>query len=171
MHGDDPQLAKNYGTNDRFLRYKHIAEYFFMDTFMETQKGGKSSRGNTCCQLFVSDKGYLFAVPMRSRKEVFSAVKRFAKEVSAPDALICDPIAEHKSMKLKYYLNEIGTSLCLLEEGTPWANKAELFIGILKEAVRKDMKESGSPIPFWDYCVERRVRISNLTAKRRFNLK
>ena len=119
VHGDDPQLAKNYGTNDRLLRYKHIAEYFFMDTFMATQKGGKSSRGNTCCQLFVSDKGYLFSVPMRAGKEVFSAVKRFAKEVGAPDSLICDPIAEHKSMKLKSYLNEIGTSLRLLEEGTP----------------------------------------------------
>ena len=33
------------------------------------------------------------------------------------------------------------------------------------------MKESGSPIPFWDYFVERRVRIYNLTTKNCFNLR
>ena len=60
---------------------------------------------------------------------------------------------EHKSNELKPFLNEIGTLLHLLEEGTPWANKAELFIGILKEAVCRDMKESGSPIPFWDFVL------------------
>jgi hypothetical protein len=55
--------------------------------------------------------------------------------------------------------------LQVLEEGTPWANKAELYIGLIKEAVRKDMKESDCPLVSWDYCVERRARINNLTAK------
>jgi hypothetical protein len=40
---DDPKLSRNYGTNDRMLRYKHINEYFFMDTFFATKKAGKSS--------------------------------------------------------------------------------------------------------------------------------
>ena len=35
----DPTLARNYGTNDRMLRYKRINEYFFMDTYMATKKG------------------------------------------------------------------------------------------------------------------------------------
>ena len=52
----DPTLSRNYGTNDRMLRYWHIQDYFFMDTFFATKKGGRSSRGHTCCQLFVTDK-------------------------------------------------------------------------------------------------------------------
>ena len=55
-------------------------------------------------------------------------------------------------------------------EGTPWANKAKLYIGLIKEAVRKDMKASDCPPAFWDYCVERRTRINNLTAKDLFTL-
>ena len=55
--------------------------------------------------------------------------------------------------------------LKLLERRTKWANLAELFIGLLKEAVRKDMKDSDSPLKFWDYCAERRALINNLTAK------
>jgi hypothetical protein len=40
----------------------------------------------------------------------------------------------------------------------------------MKEAVRKDMKESDCPLVLWDYCVERRARINNLTAKDIFKL-
>jgi hypothetical protein len=58
----------------------------------------------------------------------------------------------------------------VLEEGTPWANKAELYIGLIKEAVRKDMKESNCPFVLWDYCIERRACTNNLTAKDIFKL-
>ena len=81
VHTTDPKISKNYGTNDRMLRYKKINEYFYMDTLIATSKGGKSIRGNTCGQLFVTDKGYIYFVPMRSRSEVLLAVKQFAKEV------------------------------------------------------------------------------------------
>ena len=32
-----------------------------------------------------------------------------------------------------------GTTLRALEEGTPWSNKTDPYIGLIKEAVRKDM--------------------------------
>ena len=32
------------------------------------------------------------------------------------------------------------------------------------------MKESDSPLPFWDYCVEHRAQINNLTANVTFSL-
>jgi hypothetical protein len=167
---NDPKLSRNYGTNDRMLRYKRINEYFFMDTFFATKKAGKSSRQNTCCQLFVTDKGFVYVVPMKSKSEVLQAVKEFAKEIGAPEAIICDAAREQKSKSLRKFLGEIGTTLRVLEEGTPWANKAELYIGLIKEAVRKDMKDSYCPLAFWDYCVERRARINNMTAKDLFKL-
>ena len=46
-------LSRNYSTNDRMLRYKRIHQYFFTDTFFATSKARKSSRGNSCMQLFV----------------------------------------------------------------------------------------------------------------------
>jgi hypothetical protein len=50
----NPELSRNYGTNDRKLRCKRIRDYFYMDTFFATKKGGKASRGHTCYQLFVT---------------------------------------------------------------------------------------------------------------------
>ena len=72
--------------------------------------------------------------------------------------------------ELQQFLTEIGSTLRLLEDTTPWVNKVELYIGIIKEAVRKDIKESDCPLSLWDYFLERRVRIHNLTSKGRFNL-
>ena len=166
----DPMLLRNYGTNDHMLRYKRIQDYFFMDTFFATKKGGRSSRGHTCCQLFVTDKGFLYVVPMRRKSEVLQALKQFAKEIGAPTSIIADMSGEQMSHYVRKFCNDIGTTLQALEEGTPWSNKAELYIGLLKEAVRKDMCKSNSPMILWDYCVEQRARINNLTAKDNFKL-
>ena len=78
---------------------------------------------------------------------------------------LCDMSKEQTSADMRVFLNDIGTTLRALEEGTPWANKAELYIKLTKEAVRKDMRETNSPLVFWDFCLERRVRIYNLTAR------
>jgi hypothetical protein len=85
---------------------------------------------------------------MKSKSEVLQAVKQFAKEIGAPDAIICDMAGEQTSNALKRFCQEIGTTLRVLEEGTPWENKTELYVGLIKEAVRKDMKESDCPLPF-----------------------
>ena len=147
------------------LQYRRIEDHFFMDTLFATKNGGKSSRGNTCCQLFVTDKGFLHVVPMERKSKVYMAVKMFAKEIGVLNAIVCDMAKEQMSAELKGFLNDIGTTLHALEEGTPWVNKAELYIKLMKEAVQKDMRESHSPLPFWDYCLERRVRVYNLTAR------
>jgi hypothetical protein len=119
-----------------------------MDTFFATKKAKKSSHGHTCCQLFVTDKGFVYVVPMKSKTEVLQAVKQFAKEIGAPDAIISDAAGEQSSHNLRKFCSEIGTMLRYLEEGTPWSNKAELYIGLIKEAVCKDMKDSDCPLSF-----------------------
>ena len=73
---EDPALSHNCSSNDRMLRYNRLDTHFFMDTFYATKKKGlKSTRGNTCCQLFVTDKGYIYVVPMRKESEVLLALK------------------------------------------------------------------------------------------------
>ena len=97
-----------------------------MDTFFATSKAVKSSIGNTCCQLFVSDKGFVFVVPMKSTSEVPLALKLFAKEIGSPDTIICDAAGEQKSKEVRKFCHQIGTTLRYLEESTPWANLSEL---------------------------------------------
>ncbi len=127
-----------------------------MNTVIVTS-AAKSLRGNVCAQRFVSDRGFVAFYPMKKQQEVHLAVKQFVKEVGAPEVLVCDPHPAQIKQEVRKFCTQIGTTLKVLEAKTQWANHAELFIGYMKEATRKDMHSSGSPLVLWDYCMERRA--------------
>ena len=81
------------------LRYRRIKSYFFVDTFYVTKKA-ESSRGYTCLQIFVSDKGYVFIAAMKNVSEFPKALKMFAKELGVPEAIIADSHKCHKSKEV-----------------------------------------------------------------------
>ena len=56
-----------------------------------TDTNAKYTGGNTIMQFFVSDKGFVYIVPMKSRGELHLALKMFAKEIGVPLSLILDP--------------------------------------------------------------------------------
>ena len=56
-------------------------------------------------------------------------------------------------------------TLRILEESTQWANRAKLYIGIIKQAVKNDLRQSNTPLYLWDYCVQRRALIHNLVPR------
>ena len=165
----DSSLSRNFGTNDRMVRYRQLDSTFFTDTMYVTAKA-KSTRGNTCAQLFVSDKALLVGYPMRDTKSYLNSLKIFAKEVGAPRTLVCDAHPTQTKREVRDFLAQIGTTLRVLEANTQWANRAELYVGLLKEAIRKDMRDTNSPLVLWDYCLERRVLIFQVTAKKLFQL-
>jgi hypothetical protein len=165
----DSSLSRNAGTNDRAVRYTRLNSTFFTDTMFAT-KPAKSLRGNTCCQVFFSDVDYMAVYPMKKESEYPLALKLFAKEVGAPNILVCDGSKTQNQRDVKTFLTQIGTTLKTLEAETQWANRAELGVGLIKESTRKDLRDSGSPIVLWDYCMERRALIYNVTSKKLFQL-
>eukprot|EP00957_Ditylum_brightwellii_P211918 15366755-Ditylum_brightwellii.AAC.2 len=100
-----------------------------MDTFFATKKVDTTTR-----------------ILLKSKGEVLLEVKKIAKEVGAPDAFIRDAAGEQTSHPVRAFCAEILTMLRVLEKETPWANKAELYIGLIKETVLKDIKESNCPL-------------------------
>ena len=75
-------------------------------------------------KLFVTDKGFFHVIPMTKKSEVTMALKMFAKDIGAPDAIICDAAREQISKEVHDFYHKIGTSIHVMEEGTPWANRA-----------------------------------------------
>ena len=51
------------------------------------------------------------------------------------NAIISDMSGEQTSKDLRKFCAEISTTLKFFEEGTLWSNKAELYIGLIKEAL------------------------------------
>ena len=166
----DPTLDRRYSTNDRVLRYKRLNTFFFTDTFFATSKGGKSSRGNTCVQLFVTDKGYVCLIPMKKEADAHKAYRQFFKRIGVPDAIISDGAKAQVQGETKTLCNNVGTTIRQLERDTPWSNRAELYVGLIKRAIKKEMKAMDSPLALWDYCAQRCATVNNVTAKNLFQL-
>ena len=89
---------------------------------------------------------------MKSVSEFTKALKMFAKEVGLPEAIIADSHKCHNSKEVRQFCHKNGTTLRVLEGSTQWANRAEFYVGLFKEAVRKDMFQEPPPLVFWDYC-------------------
>ena len=64
--------------------------FFFSDTLF-VMSSAKSSHGNICSHRFVSDKGFVALYLMKKQSDYFLALKQFAKDVGAPDVLVCGP--------------------------------------------------------------------------------
>ncbi len=163
----DNTLSRHFTSNDRMLRYRRIQSAFYTDTMFATKKA-ESLRKNSCCQVFVSDKGFVAVYPMQSQEEFPTALHWFCKQVGVPVDLVCDAHRAQTSREVRRFCNQVGTTLRILEKGTPWANRAELYIGLLKEAVRKDMRATHSPMVLWDYAMERRALIHNAVPRSLF---
>ena len=131
----DSSLSRNAGTNDRAVRYRRISSKFFTDTLFAT-KMAKSLRGNTCAQIFVSDKDFIALYPMKKEAEYFLALKEFSKDVGAPDVLVCDSAKTQKKREVKDFCTQIGTTLNILEAETQWANRSELWVGLVNPPAR-----------------------------------
>jgi hypothetical protein len=63
--------------------------------------------GDTCCQLFATDKGFVYAVPMKRKWEVLLAMKQFAKEIGAPDAFVADMSSEQMSKEANAFCKKL----------------------------------------------------------------
>ena len=165
----DSTISRKFGTNDRMLRYRRINSHFFSDTFYATGSA-TSIRGYSCMQIFVSDKGFVKVYGMKSPSEFINALKMFCKEVGVPNAFVVDPHRSQKSDEVRQFCHQIGSTLRILEESTQHANRGELYIGLVKEKVRKDMRATNSPVKLWCYATERQAQIFTLSAKDLFQL-
>ena len=101
---------------------------------------------------------------MVSKGEFPKALKEFCKEVGVPRDLIVGPSGEQTSSEVKRFCHNVAMNLKTLEENAQRANLAELYVGIMKSASNRDLRETGCPLTLWCYATEWRVRVHNVTA-------
>ena len=57
-----------------------------------------------------------------------------------------------------------------LERGTPWSNRAEGNVGIVKSEILLDLKESNYPMVLWCNAAEQRGKILTITSRNIYSL-
>ena len=80
----------------------------------------KSTRDNTCCQAFVSDKGFVAVYPMESQSEFETALYWFCKQIGVPVSLVMDAHRTQRSNNTKRFCDQVSVTLRILEKGVPW---------------------------------------------------
>ena len=61
-------------------------------------------------------------------------------------------MAQKNNRKNKFW-HQVGITLRILEAGTLWANCAELYVGLFKESVCRDLRMTNVPMVLWYYCM------------------
>ena len=69
---------------------------------------------------------------MKSQTEFQTAIHWLCIHVGAQVDLIIDGYKSKTSSEIRQFCSQVITTLMTLEIGTPWANRAELYIGLLK---------------------------------------
>ena len=111
---DTGSFSRNFSPNDRMLRYKRINCAFFTDTYSVTGKA-KSTRGNTMMEIFVSDKGFVYMVPMKYRGEFHLALNIFDEYIGVKISLILESSGEKTYAIVTKMCHKMGTTLKILE--------------------------------------------------------
>ena len=64
---------------------------------------------------------------------------------------MADGVKEQVKGEVLKLCHQMGYEICELEQGTSYSNRAERYVGILKEKVLREMKRTKSPMELWDY--------------------
>ena len=69
---------------------------------------------------------------MRSQTEFNYALHWFCEKFGVPDTLVVDGHKFQTSNPVKRFCDQVGMTFRILETETPWSNRAELYIILLK---------------------------------------
>ena len=86
-----------------------------MDDLFATSKYGRSYWGHTCCQLFITNRGFVYVVPIKLKGEVLHEIEQFSKEIDATEATICGAGGEQTSNNIRKFCRDFGTTLKIFE--------------------------------------------------------
>ncbi len=63
---------------------------------------------------------------MKKHSDILQAIKHFTKAIGAPNAIICDTSKAQTSQAVRQLCGDMGTTLRVLGENTPWAKKGRI---------------------------------------------
>jgi hypothetical protein len=162
-----PSLSRRFNTNDRMLRYSRISCDMFMDTYFSKVT---SIRGYKMAQMFSTDFNFIHIENLKKRVDLPQALKHMFKNVGVPNAIVADGAKEQVKGDSLRLCQFSSCTVKELEKGTPWANRAELHIGLSKAGMLRELKRSNCPMKLWCYLGEWFVKVNNCLARETYQL-
>jgi hypothetical protein len=164
------QMGMRYveGPFERRLRTSQVHMQFLtlnIRTYTDTMFSNKMSIcGYSCAQVFTDGHHFCRVYPLHLKGGAHHALMSFIHEVGIPRTMHSDLALEEtrgewaKIIK-QYHINQTTT-----EAKSPWQNRAEAEIRILKKVVRHLLRQAGAIMELWCYAIEWAARVRSLTA-------
>ena len=143
-------LKRRYRTDLLSQRLRRLNCRFYTDTLFSKQV---SANGNTCAQLFTDGKGAVIIYPMRSKAQAGQMLTAFTQDVGIPNELVMDGASEQTgpNTEMVKEIRRKQIKVHITEPYSPWQNKAENAIGIIKSKHNNRMIKRSVPKVFWDF--------------------
>jgi hypothetical protein len=146
-----PNVERRWPTGDQPLRYCRLDHAVYLDTMYSQVK---SSRGNKCCKIYVTDFGWSRSFPMTKESEVHEPLDLFLGRFGIPEALISDGAKSYTGGEYRKKAKQAGIFCKLTDPYIPWQNQAESEIKEVKRLASKWTVKSQSPCKLWDHAIE-----------------
>jgi len=127
-------------------------------------KIGTSLRGNTCAQIFTDGNGAVFVYPMKSKSEAGQQLINLIQQVVIPYEIHRDGAPEmggnsdFSKVCREYRIRSTFTESC-----SPWQNKCENTIGVLRKKIRARRARRRIPKCVWDFHITWEAQIYTRT--------
>ena len=162
-------LKRHIKTQFPYLRRHRIRETVASDTLFASIPG---FGGHRSAQLFVCTRSLVMKVyPMRNESEGPDALADFIRDIGVPDAMRTDNSKMQDGQGWRNILRCYGIKLTFTEPHHPWQNRAELYIGRIKEHMETLFNQTGAPDELWARGLQHVVYVWNRTAHPRHNYK
>jgi hypothetical protein len=124
--------------------------------------------GNTCAQLYYDPSGFMYVYPMVSKGEAGELLDRFVDDVGIPNEVVYDGAGEQTGRRSKFeqLIRHYKISNNAIEPFSPWQNKAESGIRIIKARWKRLMIKRKVPKRLWDFALVWIVQIYSRSANK-----
>jgi hypothetical protein len=164
----NPGIARRFRPNDQQMRYNRLNTDVYTDTMFSTVK---SSRGNTCGQIYTNDLEWTRFFHMSSKAQTHETLDLPFKRDGVPHALISDGAYELVKGDFRQQARATGCHCKETEPYLPFSNRAEGGVREVKRAARRAMLKIPAPHHFWDYCPDLQAHIRLHTTHDLYTLK
>lgn len=156
-------LTRRYRTDLLSQRLRRLTCKFFTDTLFSKSK---SIIGNICAQIYTNAEGFIFVIPIASKSEAGTTLDEFAQDVGIPNELVFDGASEQIGRKTHFMksVKHYRIDWKLSEPFSPWQNKAETAVRIIKQRWKRLMMVKCVPIRVWDFALTWICQIYSRTA-------
>ncbi len=158
-------LTRRYRTDLMSQRLRRLSTKWYTDTLFAKEK---SITGNTCAQLFTDGEGFVYTHPMRSKAQAGEALSKVTKDVGVPNIIISDGAKEETGDNTKFVemMKKCNIDGRTTEPYSPWQNKAENTIGIIKGKAKRRRIRRRVPKRVWDFGIVWESEIYSRTASK-----